>query len=237
MGTIYLGYPAGDYADSPAALVAQCVSHPEWYDGWKLLPQQYKSDASLIAKDFCAPVFEASGPIILPQPVRNTTTEDVRRRLGSRVPILLEIITTIEELRAVIENAIEMHNNGTPMLALDLIVAFLMLRKLDQELMWAGYAKSYMWASDIPKGRGLDVKFSHRVPEVLNILFMRDLIVNKTSNGKKKYALNPERREEIYEILRNRKFPKEIEAPLIRHAPLENIRELDLLDCYGPPKE
>ncbi len=233
MRNIYIGYPAEEYENSPAALVNLCNSHPEWYNGWQLRLRKYESDSSLNAQDFCSMALQSLGPVIMLQRVQTKTYEEVRRRLGSRLPILLAEVSAISELQIVIENAIGVFDRGEPALALDVVVALLMIRKFDQEHMWTGNAKGYMWVSDIPKGRGLDIKYESRVSNVLNILLMQNLVVFKTSNSKRKYALNPDRREDIYKILRDRKFPLAIETPLLRHPASESVRALDLLDCYG----
>ncbi len=232
MGNIYIGYPAEQYDNSPAVLVEVCRTHPEWYGGWLLRPRKYEPDSSLNARDFCSMVLQSPGPVVLLERVQARTIEDVRRRLGNRLPIVVGSITTLEELQAVINAAIQHYERGEPLLALDVVVALLMIRKFDQEHMWTGNSKGYMWAGDIPKGRGLDLKYESRVSNVLNILYMRGLVVFKISNSKKKYALNPLRREEIYEILRSRKFPSDIEGPLFRNPGQESVRALDLLSCY-----
>ncbi len=235
MGTIYIGYPAEQYENSPAVLVELCRSHPEWYDGWQLRLKKYESDSSLNAMDFCSMVLQSPGPIVMLQRVQTRTVEEVRRRLGSRLPIVVESVAAIGELQAVICTAIEHYERGEPLLAVDVVVALLMIRKLDREHMWTGNSKGYMWVSDISKGRGLDLKYESRVSNVLNILYMHELVVYKTSNSKKKYALNPQRREEIYEILRTRRFPPDIEGPLLRNPGQESVRALDVLDCYIEP--
>lgn len=235
MGYIYIGYPAEQYENSPAALVELCRTHPEWCGEWQLRPRKYEPDSSLNARDFCSMVMQSPGPVVMLQRVQARTVEEVRRRLGSRLPIVLNSISTLEELQAVIRTAVEHFQSGEPLLALDIVVALLMIRKLDQEHMWTGNSKGYMWFEDIPKGRGLDLKYEPRVGNVLNILYMRGVVVYKTSNSKKKYALNPQRREEIYAILQTRKFPPDIEGPLLRNPGQESVRALDILDCYDEP--
>jgi hypothetical protein len=235
MGNIYVGHPTFKYCNSLAELVELCRQHPEQYGGWNLRPCAYRPDASLIARDFCSLVLQSPGPVVLLRQVQNNTVEEVRRRLGARVPVIVENVINMDGLLATLNQAINQFEGGEPLVALDLVVAFLMIRKFDQEHMWTGNAKGYLWAGDIPKGRGLDTKYEPRVGHVLNILLQQDLVVSKISNGKKKYALNPDRREQIYEILRIRKFPDHIERPLLRHAGLETVRTLDCLAIYDVP--
>ena len=151
-------------------------------------------------------VLQALGPVVLLRQVKASTIEEVRRRLGARVPVMVADATSVQDLLGILDQAIQQFEGGEPLLALDLVVAFLMIRKFDQEHMWTGNAKGYLWLGDIPKGRGLDNKYEGRVGNVLNILLQQGIVVLKVSNGKKKYALNPDRREEIYEILETGNF-------------------------------
>lgn len=98
--------------------------------------------------------------------------------------------------------------------------------------MWAGNSKGYMWTDDIRKGRGVDEKYGSRVATVLNVLLQNELLTFKTSQSSRKYALNPERREEIYEILRSRSFPTGANKSFSRSEGLESCRVLDVLDEY-----
>lgn len=235
MGTIYIGYPNLIYDSSPASLLGLCQQQPEAFRHWTLRLCPYLADTSLVARDFCSMVLQALGPVVLIRQVKTSTIEEIRRRLGARVPVMIGDATSVEDLLGILNQAIQQFEGGEPLLALDLVVAFLMIRKFDQEHMWTGNAKGYLWLGDIPKGRGLDNKYEARVGNVLNILFQQGIVVFKVSNGKKKYALNPDRREEIYEILRNRKFPDHIERPLLRHPALETVRALDCLGIYEAP--
>jgi hypothetical protein len=237
MGTFYIGHPPGQYDGCPAESVRSCAQNPALHGGWPIKAKEYSPDASLNARDFCSMVLQSSGPVILIESVKQGTIEEVRVRVGARVPVLVERIDNVTDLRATLVRAQALFQSGEPLVGLDVIVGLLMIRKLDQEHMWTGNAKGYMWVSDIPKGRGLDLKYAPRVAHVLNILFQHDLIVCKISNGKKKYALNPNRREEIYEILRCRKLPPEVNRLLLRHPTTETVRVLDLLCDYDAPPE
>lgn len=232
MGIIYITHPADQYENSPAELVNLCRDHPKWRDEWQFRLRPYNANSSLVAQDFCSAVLQRPGPIVMLRPVQQKTIEEVRRRVGSRLPIVIELVETAEALEVAIDTAIQNFRNGEPMLALDVVVALLLMRKLDHENMWTGNAKGYMWVSDIPNGRGLDIKYKPRIPNVLNILLNNDLLVYKISKSKKKYALNPDRRKDIHDILRSRKFPRYIEGALLRHPDSESVRVLDILGCY-----
>lgn len=237
MGIFYIGHPRDQYDGSPVECVRSCVQNPALHGGWPIRAKEYLPDASLNARDFCSMVLQAVGPVVLIQSVKQSTIEEVRARIGERVPVLVECIGCAADLRVVLAKAQAQFISGEPQVALDVIVGLLMIRKLDQERMWTGNAKGYMWASDIPKGRGLDVKYAPRVPHVLNILLQHEIVVYKTSNGKKKYALNPDRRGEIYGVLRDRKLPPEVNRLLLRYSENETVRALDVLRDYDLPLE
>ena len=234
MGIIYIAHPLGQYDGSSASFVQTCANNPKWNAEWQFSLHQYENNSSLIAKDFCSLVLQSPGPVVMVRPVQARTLEEVRVRIATRLPIMAVDVASAADLEEFIDAAIAQFSNGEPLVALDIVVAFLLVRKLDQERMWAGNAKGYMWASDIPKGRGIDIKYESRVPNVLNILLSHELIFYKISNSKKKYALNPEKRVEIYEILKSRIFPPEIERPLLRHPDQVSVRALDVLDIYNP---
>lgn len=234
MGIIYIAHPLGEYDGSSTSFVQACANNPKWNAEWKLSIHQYDKNSALIAKDFCSLVLQSPGPIVMIRPVQAKTLEEVRIRVATRLPIMAVDIASAADLEEFIDVAIAQFSNGEPLIALDIVVAFLLIRKLDQEHMWSGNSKGYMWASDIPKGRGIDIKYESRVPNVLNILLSHNLIFFKISNSKKKYALNPEKRVEIYEILKSRIFPPEIERPLLRHPDQVSVRALDVLDIYNP---
>ncbi len=237
MQPLYIGHPASQYDGGPRALVQLCAKDLDAHGGWPLRPHEYAANFSLNARNFCSMVLQSLGPVLLINPVKRETVEHIRLRLGARVPVIVEDIASVEELREAIRRVCRQHEDGEPLMALDVVVALLMLRKLDLERMWAGNSKGYMWVSDIPKGRGLDEKYRGRVDNVLNILLMQGLLIFKISNSKRKYALNPERRTEIYEFLRNRKFSDDIQRVLLRYGTVESVRVLDLLDCYNEPAE
>ena len=138
MGNIYVGYPNLQYDNSPASLLELCQQQPELYGCWGLRLCAYRPDASLIARDFCSMVLQSPGPVVLLRQVKNSTLEEIRSRLGARVPVMVADITAIGDLLGVLNQAIQQFEGGEPLLALDLVVAFLMMRKFDQEHMWTG---------------------------------------------------------------------------------------------------
>jgi hypothetical protein len=166
------------------------------------------------------------------KPIKATVLEGVRLRLAVKLPVACEMVACEESLCAAAGAVLGQFKSGEPMVPLDIAVAILILAKLEDGHMWGGNAKGYMWAADIPKGRGVDEKYKDRVPHVINILFQHDMLIKKPSQGKSKYALNPSMKLDIYETLRLRSFPEEIGRYLFRHQQLESVRVLDDLPDY-----
>ncbi|VVE89470.1 hypothetical protein [Pandoraea bronchicola] len=232
MPVVYIGHAANQYAGDAAALVELCVREPDGHGGWVIKATIYERNSSLNVREFCSVVRQTPGPVLLIRPVQNKTVELVREKLDGFVPVVVCEAYEIDGLRASIADVCRRHQGGEPHEALDVVVAFLLMRKLDQEHMWTGNSKGYMWSSDIPKGRGVDDKYSGRVPHVLNTLFQEEIVVCKISNSKKKYALNPDKRELIYGYLRKRRLPDSLHRKLSRSNDVESVRVLDCLDIY-----
>lgn len=237
MPVVYVCHSASQYAGDAAALVEICVREPDAHGGWMIKATLYERNSSLNVQKFHSVVRQAPGPVLLIRPVQNRTIELVREKLGGFVPVVVCDAYEIGALRASIADICQRHRGGEPHEALDVVVAFLLMRKLDLEHMWTGNAKGYMWASDIPKGRGVDDKYSGRVPHVLNTLLQEDIVVYKISNSKRKYALNPEKRELIYGYLRERRLPDGLHRKLSRTNDVESVRVLDCLDVYAGAEE
>jgi hypothetical protein len=234
--TVYLCHPLERYAPGITAVVnaaiATVTALPEWA-GISIRVNVYDGNASLRVTDLCSQVLGTLGPVILLDPVQARVHDLLRERLDTRVSILRAEAFSEAEVVAHLVRAKQIHESGEPHLCRHLVVALLLMRKLEQEHMWTGKAKGYMWYEDIPKGRGLDEGFSDAVPAVLSLLLQHGLLVQKRSRSASKYALNPDRREEIYRILRERRFPDALTNVLQRDRQLVSCRALDLLECYA----
>lgn len=233
MTILYLGHPAREYEGDVIAEIVDEFIASFAKDGWEIRPTCYDQQKSLDARDFTSMVLQRPGPVLLLNPVQQRVVELVRQRIGVRTPVELATIYDSAALKQAVENTIAAFDAGEPRLSLDVVVALLMIRKLAREQMWAGNAKGYMWADDIPKGRGLDEKYAARVPNVINVLLNHELLVRKTSQHTSKYALNPLRKVEIFGYLRDRRLPNAVEAPLARGIAQESVRALDLLDDFA----
>lgn len=229
MGILYLGHPAASYDGDPAELVDLWVHDPSSStEPWTLRKSAYCKESSLNAQDFSSRVLQQLGPVVLLEPIQARSRQEIMLRLGGRVPVIVAAAYSSEELSATINIAISDFEAGLPNEALDVVVALLLMQKLERELMWAGNAKGYMWNDLLAKGRGLDEKYACRLPVVISVLLNQGgFLVFKTSKGKRKYALNSAKRIEIYSILKSRIFPPLLQASLVKHAQTERVRVLD----------
>ena len=89
-----------------------------------------------------------------------------------------------------------------------------------------------MWKEDIPKGRGVSIELDRKlVLDVVNTLALHNILLKKTSQGRKKYGLNPKLRVEIMQVIDHAEFPKELEGIrriLYKDKNLMSARELDI---------
>lgn len=233
--TIYLCRPPERSVPGMRAWVGDAVEYVRTLPGWacSIRVLEYDGNASLSAADLCSEVIGRLGPVVLLEPVQERLVVLLRERLSGRTTVIKTAAYSLDAVVAELEAARQIHESGEPHVCRQYVVALLLMRKLDQERRWAGNAKGYMWVDDIRKGRGLDEQFADAVPPVLSILYLHGLLVQKPSRHSNKYALNPDRREEIYEILRERRFASEqLSTVLHRDRRVISVRHLDTLDCY-----
>lgn len=233
--TLYLGCPKKSYAGDPASLLEQVRAEPTWdCSSWELHVTYYASDKSVDARDFSSRVMKHSGPVLLLEQIQKNSRREIYRRVASRVPYLVDNVIDLNQLVQAISHAIMAYENGEPPIPLDQAVALMLMQKLDHNQMWAGNAKGYMWTDDLRKGRGVDEQYAPRLPFILSILLKGDMLVFKVSKGKRKYALNPMRRPEIYEIIRTQHFPGDVGQALCANIESVSVRALDR--CVVPER-
>jgi hypothetical protein len=236
--TLYIGLPTERLAPGVADCVRAFVASPDFAKicvGWKVRLVEYSNTASFDINGLCAATFSAPGPVLLLQPVKNADLVNFRERLNGRQIIVSTAAYDTDAVRAAVEEVKHAHDNGEPHLPTDLVVALLIMRKLDRERMWAGHnKKGCMWGEDIPKGRGVDEKFKPSVERILNMLLQAQVLVSKRSRGLNKYALNPDLRPQIMRVLENRRFYGPLHDAFNACRETISCRELDLLDEYIP---
>lgn len=236
---IYVGHPAENTIPGLAACIsgffgsaAFKTANPEW----SCRMVCYEANSALKPTNFCSLVGTNIGPVLLIRPIRNDDYEEIQRRLGGRTPVSLHDAYDSDSFELAWIDVKQAHDNGEPLFPANVITALLLMNKLDAERRWSGHNdKGYMWADDLPNGRGFDEKFTQHLGQVINLLFQSGLIINKISKGKKKWALNPEKRRQIYNILRKRSFQEfdtDLTGKLSRGPGRYSVRELDCLGDF-----
>lgn len=162
-------------------------------------------------------VLNKPGPVVLLEKVQRRALEDLRQRLRTRAVILVPMVTEAEGLWETLEDARERFQSGEPFLPRKFIVAVLIVRKLRKGNYWGGKEKGYLWHDDLAKGRGLDERYADIAHVVANDLLQHGILIFKTSQGKKKYALNPAGKPEVHAIANDGTFRNErLEAILMK---------------------
>ena len=179
------------------------------WSGWSIHTWEYDLRCSISINDVAATIKGVIGPCVLLGNVQQRVIVELRERLAGRTEVWVESFQSITDILNILQEARDQHLRGDPMLPRKLVIALLLVAKLERHNMWGGRNKGYMWASDLPKGRGLSEEFADQLPEVIGDLYSDSLLIQKPSGGKKKYALNPDRRQEIHDIVRTRKVSGE----------------------------
>ena len=199
---------------------------------WTVRLTEYDERRSLNASDFVGLVHSMAGPVLMLRPVQAKTLTEVTQRLEGRQLVTPADAYDAATLLAAVQELKGHHDLGEPLVPLSRAVALMIVRKLEREHLWGGNAKGYMWSDWIPKGRGIDEAFRPHVAGLVFLLKQHNVLISKTSNSQQKYALNPGKREEIGDILRDRKFSIELERVFARDGTTLSTRVLDCLDEY-----
>lgn len=205
---------------------------PKW-DGCTVIRDiTYDVRGAFNAQSCADKVAAQFGPVVLLESVQTPARLDLVRRIGTRTVVLARHVHDQHSLLAAFDEAHDLFVAGEPRLQRFLVVALLLVKKLEREHMWGGKNKGYKWASDLPTGRRMNAKFSSVVPQVLGWLLSNDVLIKKVSQGSNKYALNPNRKPQIYQAIRLRSFESflDLHRVLIRDTETASVRELDSLN-------
>jgi hypothetical protein len=132
--------------------------------------------------------------------VQRKALEDLRHRLRTRAVVMVKSVADSTDLWEALDEAKRRFDSGEPFLPRKFVVAVLIIRKLRKGNYWAGKQKGYLWREDLAKGRGLDERYADIADVVANDLLQHEILIPKTSQGTKKYALNPARKPEVHAI-------------------------------------
>ena len=206
---IYLLHPQDKFLPVVTEWVEEAretLQDDEQWRGWELLAKTYSDQNSFKVRDIILMVRQTVGPLVLIKPVQTKPRELLREALRSRTVILVEPAGDSTDIYRILDEARQRFESGEPFLPRKFVVAVLIVRKLEAGHYWGGNAKSYMYETDLAKGRGVPEQFADIASKVANDLLLKDVLIRKSSNRKTKYALNPERRPEVYAIVENASF-------------------------------
>ncbi len=178
---------------------------PSWNE-WDIDCVPYNERNGFDVQPLFARVLRNPGPVLLLENVQSKPLGDLREKLRAHTIVLLKSPGDSTDLWEAVSEARRRHEALEPLWSRKLVVAILIVRKLRNLRRWGGNAKGYLWGYDLAKGRGLDEKFIDVASEVANTLFLHQVLIKKTSQGLPKYALNPDRKDEVYAIANNGTF-------------------------------
>jgi hypothetical protein len=217
---IYLFHPREKYLPGVAGWVSDVemiLRADNSWDNWDLIIDLYDDQNTFAVQPLFVKVLNKPGPVILLEKVQRKAFEELRKRLRTRAVILVPMVTEAEGLWEVLAEARTRFESGEPFLPRKFIIAVLIVRKLRKGNYWAGKEKGYLWYDDLAKGRGVDERYADIAQVVANDLLQQDILIFKTSQGAKKYALNPKRKPEIHAIANDGTFwNQRLEAILMK---------------------
>ncbi len=177
--------------------------------GWNKVGIEADKQNSFCAQSVHSRVGANLGPIVVVGNLKQSAIAALRGRVSDRLVVeVCQFPAMPEDLIDRFRLALEMHESGEPFLPERLVAALLLVRKLEKYHYWGGGAKdkSYLWADDVAKGRGIPATLATIVKEVANQLALKGLLKTKRSQGGTKYALEPKMRKEIMRFLEERKL-------------------------------
>lgn len=206
---VYLLHPSSkqipEITDWISEVKQVICTEADWVD-WDLYCIEYNSQNGFDVQPLFVRVKNKPGPIVLFDCVKKSSLAEIREKLGIYAVVLVRSMSDPTELWSTLDEARRRHIDGEPLLPRKFVVSVLIVRKLRNGHYWGGNAKGYLWHFDIAKGRGVDVKFADITDEVVNDLLLNKILIHKTSQGRKKYALNPEAKPEIHAIADDAEF-------------------------------
>jgi hypothetical protein len=206
---LYLLHPVEQYLPGAAEWVAEVRAilqeDPAWND-WDFFIAPYDERNSFHVQPLFVRVLTKQGPVVLVESVQRKALEELRRRLRTRAIVMTEFVGDSTDLLGVLVESRRRFDSGEPFLPRKFVLAVLIVRKLRKGNYWAGKEKGYLWHDDLAKGRGVDERYADIAHVVANDLLQHEILIFKTSQGKKKYALNPDRKPEVHAIANDGTF-------------------------------
>ncbi|MBU0717525.1 MAG: hypothetical protein KJ749_04690 [Planctomycetes bacterium] len=209
---IYLLHPRERYSPGISGRISEVHAllreEPLW-DDWDISTTEYNHENSFDVRRIVSQVHDRPGPVVLLEKVQTKAREILRSRLRSKSIVLVASAVDPTDIWESLIQARHRFESGEPHLPRKLVVAILLVRKLEHGHYWAGNAKGYLYLDDLGKGRGVPEEFADITPQVAADLYLHDILIKKPSQGRKKYALNPDRKSEVHMIVEQGAFENE----------------------------
>jgi hypothetical protein len=179
------------------------------WDDWDIICNSYDNQNNFAARPLHVKVLNRPGPVLLLEKAQRKPLEDIRGRLHTLAVVLTRSVANSADLWDALEEARRRFMTGEPFLPRKFVVAILIVRKLRKGNYWGGKRKGFLWHDELARGRGVDERFADIAQVVANDLLQHSILIFKTSQSDKKYALNPERKAEIHAIANDGTFRNE----------------------------
>lgn len=233
--SVYILHPQERYLPGIGSWLQEAehlfLQDPAVLNSWRVVRLPHNNGNAFDVQRVVVRVRNALGPVLVVRPVHGRSVQLLRERLHGTCPVLVaDDIFESTDLWATLMRARELFLAGEPMLPRNFVVALLLMRKLDNEVAWGGKDKGYEYFDNLANGRGVDIRHRGIMPLIVNYLYTADLLIKKSSRARQKYALNPERRSQIYRIMETHSFPPHLQALLLEDGELESARLLDVID-------
>lgn len=173
---------------------AQLLSERGDYD-WSYRLIRADAANSFHALDAYSLIAETRGPVLILGSVKQAPITILHTKLRFEC-ILLHVAgpTCVDDICNAMREVLRRHEDGEPHVPIRYAAAIQIFRKFQKHKYWGGEGmnKAFIWADEVPNGRGVSSAIAPVALMVAGELANRDLLKSKRSNGKLKYALNRE---------------------------------------------
>ncbi len=203
------------------------LDEPEW-EGWEFKTGSYDLRSSLNLNDVESLIKSRPGPCVLVKSYQEKVRQELTDRLRTRSIVFPCEVRESEDLIDALCTARDLHLDGKPLYQRKIVASIQLISKLEALNLWGGNnTKGFMWSDDLSNGRGYSPEFANDLPAILSDLLSAGLLISKRSKGCKKYALNPQERGAVHEILKTFRFPGDLHRILSRDTRMVSARDLD----------
>jgi hypothetical protein len=150
---------------------------------------------SFHALDAYSLVAETRGPVLILGAIKQAPITILHAKLEFEC-ILLHVVglACVDDIYGAMSEVLRRHDAGEPHVPIRYAAAVQIFRKFQKHNYWGGEGlnKAFIWADDVPNGRGVTGAVAPYALMVAGEMANRGLLKSKRSNGKLKYGLNRE---------------------------------------------